>query len=84
MWAISAMGSGEAEADTMLSIVNTWSAGNPTEAAAWTGQLPEDGMRSSMVKAVLAKWLQSDPRAATSWAQSLPEANQILAGLNSN
>lgn len=83
-WALSAMGAGETQTDTMLSIVNTWCSGNPTEAAAWTGQLPEGGMRTSLVKAVLAQWLQSDPRAAASWAQSLPEGSHILAGLNSN
>jgi hypothetical protein len=83
-WAVSAMGPGETESDTILSIVNTWCSGNPTEAAAWIGQLPERGMRTSLVKAVLAQWLQSDPRAAASWAQSLPEGSQILTGLNSN
>jgi hypothetical protein len=83
-WAASTMGAGDTLDRTVLSIMDTWCAENPAEAAGWAAQLPEGETRTAAVKAVLGQWLQSNPPAAANWAQSLPGGDQILAGLSSN
>jgi len=83
-WAVSTMSSGRACNDTIVNIVNNWSANDPADAAWWVSQLPDGDARTSAAGALLAHWMQSNRSAATTWAQSMPEGNKILARLSAD
>jgi hypothetical protein len=70
--AASALGAGDEQDRTAVSIVQRWAQNSPQAAASWVSQFPDVPARDAAVQNLLALWTAQDAEAAGNWLRELP------------
>ena len=70
--AVNALGAGDEQNRTAVSIVQRWAESSPHAAASWVSQFPDVPSRDAAVQNLLALWAAHDAEAAGRWLLELP------------
>ncbi|BCU75503.1 hypothetical protein [Luteolibacter sp. LG18] len=68
--AVTEMPAGQAQSDTVVSLVQRWALQDPEKAAAWVEQFPAGTMKSAATRTLVAAWTLKEPDKATAWGKT--------------